>query len=283
MKLAALALLCILLGSLVPLSADDGPTAEVVIGFAGGASWKDAANGTCVWFFPVLGDEELANLFTAPPNGAPVAHREHAYFLWVSDFSVVPLPSKAPFALALVPAGTATIYFRSDPGNRNFTDLADRSTWGIPIATFVRKASIIRSPDAFASDTFLFSADLTWSTPAAVNGKRIDLKTLIPKGTTCHEFRPARQLVGRGQLRREIEVIQLFQSHHERKSGPINPRIQISLAYRRSSAFIGGQSFPPHPTLKRRISSWDTSLLIPGASGAGYWPSIILCAPLVSM
>jgi hypothetical protein len=188
MKTAALAPLFLLLGSLAPLTADDGSISEVVIGFAGGASWKDAANGTCIWYFPMLGDEELANLFTAPPNGSPVVDREHAYFLWVSDFSVVPLPSKAPFALALVPAGTATIYYRPDPANRVFTDLADRSTWGVPIATFVRKASIIRSPDAFNSDTFIFSVDLTWSTPAGVNGKRIDLKSLMPKGMTCHEY-----------------------------------------------------------------------------------------------
>ena len=40
---------------------------------------------------------------------------------------------------ALVPAGTATVYFTDDPTSRDFTNLADRKTWGTPVATFVRE------------------------------------------------------------------------------------------------------------------------------------------------
>ena len=35
--------------------------------------------------------------------------------------------------------------------------------WGTPVATFTRNASIVRSADGLASDTFVFTADLLHS------------------------------------------------------------------------------------------------------------------------
>jgi len=186
MKLATLLVAIALAGLLMPLFAADPAAGEVVIGFTGGASWKDAANGACIWHFPVVANQDLASLFApAATGGAPVPDRDHSYLIWVSDFAVEPLPSSPPQALALVPAGTATIYFRPDPTHRNFDD---RSTWGAPIATFTRKTSIIRSPDAFASDTFIFTADLVSTMPFIVNGRVYDFRNLIPNGMTCFEY-----------------------------------------------------------------------------------------------
>ena len=189
MKLMSiLALALALLVPMAPLSAADPATSDVVVGFTGGASWRDATTGICVWYFPLLGDLDLASLFTAGPSGGPLANREHSYLLWVSDFTVEMLPAPTPYALALVPTGTATVYFRSDPANRNFNNLLERSTWGIPVASFVRKASLIRSADGFGSDNFVFSADLVWSVPFTVNGQKADFKKFVPSGMTCFEF-----------------------------------------------------------------------------------------------
>lgn len=182
-------LLAALLGVAAPLSAAETPAvSDVVIGFTGGATWTSASTGICVWYLPIVGDEPAGSLFDAP-DGVPVMDREHAYFLWVSDFSVQMLPAPAPFALALVPAGTATVYYRTDPGNRIFGKLTERSSWGLPVAKFVRKASLIRSADGFQSDNFIFSTELTERVPFSMaNGKKMDFKDLVPKGMTCFEY-----------------------------------------------------------------------------------------------
>ena len=189
MRLTICLLLAALMGCLTPLSAADGAaTSDVVIGFTGGATWTSATSGICVWYLPLLGDEELGSLFDAP-SGTPIADREHAYFLWVSDFLVTMLPSPNPFALVLVPTGTATIYYTANPTTRIFSNLKERSSWGTPVATFTRKASLLRSPDAFASDTFIFSTELVSSTPFSMpNGKKADFKKLVPNGMTCFEY-----------------------------------------------------------------------------------------------
>ena len=186
MKLATLLVAIALAGLLMPLFAADPAAGEVVLGFTGGATWSGPANGVCIWHFPFIADQDANSLFApAATGGAPVPDREHAYLIWVSDFAVEALPSTAPQALAIVPAGTATIYFRPDPTHRDFKD---RSTWGAPIATFVRKTSIIRSPDGFASDTFIFTADLVSTMPFIVIGRVYDFRKLIPNGMTCFEY-----------------------------------------------------------------------------------------------
>jgi hypothetical protein len=191
----------LLLASFASLNAQPG-TSQVAIGFTGGAVWTSATTGICVWYFPVVEGLDLRFLFTSPLFGAPVVDKEHAYLIWVSDFSVQMLPSKPPFAaapdppppdwppykLAIVPTGTATIYFTTRPDLRDWKDLTERSTWGEPVATFTRAASIIRSPDNLASDTFVFSADLVSSKAFTWNGKSFNFRELIPRGMTCFEF-----------------------------------------------------------------------------------------------
>jgi hypothetical protein len=187
MKVATILLISLMVCFLPMTAADSVPAGEVAIGFTGGATWTSDSTGICIWYFPVLGNEALESLFVKTPLGAPIVDREHSYFLWVSDFSAELLPATAPHALALVPTGTATVYYTSDPTSRDFTNLADRRSWGTPVATFVRKASILRSPDGFASDTFIFSADLTSTVPFTLNGNRFDFKNFIPNGMTCFE------------------------------------------------------------------------------------------------
>jgi hypothetical protein len=202
MKLATTMLLVILLtGCFASLDAQPG-TSQVAISFTGGAVWTSASTGICIWYFPVVEGMELSDLFATPLFGTPVVDKDHAYLIWVSDFSVQMLPSKPPFAtapdplppdwppykLALVPAGKATIYFTNRPDLRDWKDLTERSTWGEPVATFTRSASIIRSPDNLASDTFVFSADLVSSKAFTWNGKTFQFREVIPRGMTCFEF-----------------------------------------------------------------------------------------------
>ncbi len=204
MKLATIVMLGIpLLGSLVPLNAADAASpSPTAISLVGGAVWTSASTGICFASVELLGSFTPASLFAAPLFGAPVIDKEHAYLIWVSDFSVQPLPSLPPFvtppahpdkdwpppyALGLVATGTATIYFNPNPANRVFTDLTDRSTWGDPVATFTRNASLIRSPDNWASDNMIFSADLLSSQDFHWNGKTFNFKNLIPNGMTCYE------------------------------------------------------------------------------------------------
>ena len=182
----------VLFGFFAPLAAQDRtPPSEVAIGVRGGSTWTSSSTGTCIWYFPVVGDLNLGSLF----SGAPTVDREHAYLIWVSDFSVEVLeapPSLGGSGLlfvALAPAGEATIYFSDTPETRVFTfPFTDRSTWGEPVATFVRKASLLRSNDDLTSDTFIFSAELESSSPFRLNGKRFNFADLIPYGMTCFEY-----------------------------------------------------------------------------------------------
>jgi len=106
MKFATLVFLGILLlGSLVPLNAGDPAGAsQVAIGFTGGSTWTSGTTGICMWYLPVVGDLNLGSLFEGL-HGAPVVDMQHAYLIWVSDFSVQMLsPQGDPHVLALAPS-----------------------------------------------------------------------------------------------------------------------------------------------------------------------------------
>ena len=189
MKLATFALLGILLlGSFASMTAaEPAGASQVTISFAGGSVWTSATTGICIWYFPVVADLDLTSLFMTDSSGNPIVDRAHSYLLWVSDFSVQPLPITSYF-LALAPAGQGTIYYTSRPDLRNFTDLTKRSTWGQPVATFVRQASIVRSSDGLTTNTFIFTADLAISNTFSLNGISFDFSSLIPHGMTCLEW-----------------------------------------------------------------------------------------------
>ncbi|MGA7413759.1 MAG: hypothetical protein WBW33_25010 [Bryobacteraceae bacterium] len=192
-----LALLGLMLRPPSVKATDPADASEVALAFNGGSTWTSGTTGICIWYFPVVGDLDLKFLFAPDMSGAPVIDREHAYFIWVSDFSVQflttpPVPKGAPatvsYALALAPAGEGTIYYSNNPSGRDWSDLTKRSTWGAPVAKFVRKGSLVRSADGFVSDTFIFSADLKSATRVDLNGKHFDFRDLLPSGMTCFEF-----------------------------------------------------------------------------------------------
>ena len=210
MKLTTLLKGIPLLASLAILqAADPASTSQTVMSFAGGSVWNaDFSGGTCVWYLPVVGDLTLGDLFSDPKNPT----KETSYLVWVSEFRVQMLPAAPPFlpapasagqappyALALAPAGTGTIYLQTDPAKRLWPKATATSpitpadlknvSWGLPVATFTRNASLVRSADGLASDTFFFTAELGHSqTFTLPNGQLFNFKDVIPHGMTCLEF-----------------------------------------------------------------------------------------------
>ena len=146
-----------------------------------------------MWYPLLLGDFNMEFLFEFK-DGAPAVDKEHAYLVWVSDFSSLPMkPFSLPpaanglFTVQLVPTGSATIYFSDVPRLRNWKDLTDRTTWGKPVARFVRKAGIFQSTDGGWSGGMTSSATLVSSKPFKLNGVTFDFKDLMPHGMTCIE------------------------------------------------------------------------------------------------
>jgi len=211
MKLANIVMLGIpLLGLLSPLNAgDQAGTSATVISFSGGSVWNaDYSGGTCVWYLPVVGNLNMVSLFSDTKNPS----KETSYLIWVSEFTVQNLPAAPPFlpapasakdappyALVLATTGTGTVYFQSDPSKRIWPKATASSpvtpasltnmNWGTPVATFTRNASIVRSADGLASDSFTFTADLMYSQAFVLpNGQLFDFGDLIPHGMTCYEY-----------------------------------------------------------------------------------------------
>ena len=195
MKLATIILLGILLlGSFASMqAADPAGAGQVAMAFTGGSAYISDTGGVCIWYPLLLGDLNMEFLFEFDGR-APAVDKEHAYLIWVSDFSALPqtpfmLPpsSKGLLTLQLVPTGSATIYFTDVPRLRNWKDLTDRSSWGTPVATFTRQAGIFLSSDGGMSGSMTSSAVLTSSKPFTLNGVTFDFKNLIPNGMTCFE------------------------------------------------------------------------------------------------
>jgi hypothetical protein len=177
----------LLLASFVPIqAAEPAGASQVVLAFSGGSVYT-ADGGICMWYPVVVGDLGPKSLFARDPSGQPVVDRAHAYLVWVSDFSGAPLPDNGPFSLMFVNAGTATIYHTTRPDTRDWSDLTKRSTWGEPVARFVRKAGLFQSLDGGNSGTFPSTAVLVSSKSFQLSGKTFDFKDLMPQGMTCFE------------------------------------------------------------------------------------------------
>ena len=187
-----------LLASAVTLNATPpAGAAQSFIAFTGGSVWNSGTTGTCIWFFPVLGDLPLSSLFATDASGQPAINKGHAYFIWVSDWAIQAMATNsgfggAPVSLAVLPSGSATIYYSNNPTLRDWSNPGDpskRGTWGVPIATFVRGGGLFQSPDGFVtSDKFYFSAPLIWSKTVMLNGKPFSFRDLMPHGMTCFEY-----------------------------------------------------------------------------------------------
>ena len=199
MNFATVVLLGILLlGSCASLNAQATGTSEVVMVYLNepdtllpdGTPNQPPAPagflGVCLTYYTMVGDLDLKSLFANGTDGTPQVDRAHAYFIWVSDFNFKDLAQNGKYTLQLIPEGTGTIYYTNNPLGRSFTD-ATRSTWGDPVAKFVRKAAMFQSPDGGTSGTFISTAELVSSKPFKLNGKTFNLKDLIPQGMNCFE------------------------------------------------------------------------------------------------
>ena len=119
MKFATIALLGILLlASLPSMMADEkaaGPAGagQVTMAFTGGSAYTTATGGVCIWYPVLLGDLNLGSLFESL-SGAPKVDKEHAYLIWVSDFSGVQLQ---PFTLP--PSSPGSSFFLQLVSHRN--------------------------------------------------------------------------------------------------------------------------------------------------------------------
>ncbi len=190
MKTATIVLLgALLLGALPSMLADEKRTdpagaGKVVLSFTNGGA---STGSVCIFFPLLLGDLKLGSLFA--PSDAPVVDKEHARLIWVSDYTgeQVASFSGSAFTLFLIPTGTGTFYFKEHPAERIWTNMEDRSSWGEPVARFVRKAGIFQSLDGGNSGTMISSSELVSSKPFRLNGKMFNFKDLIPHGMTCYE------------------------------------------------------------------------------------------------
>jgi hypothetical protein len=193
MKFAMNVLLGILLlGSYVSLNAQSAGTSQVVMAYVNEPTslsppTPDGFDGVCLIYYTLVGDLDLKSLFALDAHHQPVVDRAHAHFIWVSDYKAQGLSGQgqnALFTSFLILEGTATIYYTDRPDLRNWNN---RSTWGDPVAKFVRKAGMFQSMDGGYSGTLANTAELVSSKPFKLNGKTFDLKNLIPQGMTCFE------------------------------------------------------------------------------------------------
>jgi len=196
MKLATIVTLGILLlGACASLNAQPAATSQVVLAYMNEKVPPSATlpgfDGLCLIYYTLVGDLDLNSLFAGSLFGGlmgqPTVDRAHAYFIWASDYSAQYLTQNDAFTSFLITEGTATIYYSSTPEQRRFDLPTDRSSWGQPVATFVRKAGMFQSTDGGTTGTFASTALLVSSKPFQLNGKTFDFKNLVPYGMTCFE------------------------------------------------------------------------------------------------
>jgi len=190
MKFATIVLLGILLlGSYTSLNAQSAGTSQVVLAYINDNATSPpdplpGFDGLCLIYYTLVGDLDLKSLFSLDTNHHPVVNRENARFIWVSDYKAQPLTSNTKFTFFLILEGTGTIYYTDRPDLRNW---AKRSTWGEPVAKFVRKAGMFQSLDGGFSGTLANTAELVSSKSFKLNGRTFNFRDLIPHGMTCFE------------------------------------------------------------------------------------------------
>ena len=194
MKSATFALLGIVLLGASPSmkAANPAGSSQVVLAFSGGSASTSETTGICMFYPVLLGDLDLKSLFAGDSSGSPVIDKEHAYFIWVSDWSMQVLPPNKDFPdfnfLALILAGPATIYYTDRPDVRDWSDWTNRSSWGEPVATFTRQAGLFHSADDGMTGPMTSTAVLVSSSNFPFNGKSFNFRSLIPHGMTCYEI-----------------------------------------------------------------------------------------------
>ena len=194
MKFATAVLLGILLlGSSASLNAQAAGSSQVVAAYINDPTTLPQPSplpgfpGLCLVYYTMIGNLDLKSMFMPDNQGNPQVDRQHAYFIWVSDYNYQDLKLKDPsnpFTFTMILQGSATIYHSDHPDLRDWTN---RSTWGDPVAKFVRRTGMFQSLDGGPSGTISMTAELVSSKPFTLNGKMFDFKELIPQGMTCSE------------------------------------------------------------------------------------------------
>jgi len=184
MKLATIVLLGILLlGSFASMqAADPAGASQNVLFFTGGSVYTSDTTGICMWYPLLLGDFNMEFLFEfveAPRRSTRnmlTSSGCQTSAPWRRGRSRCRRPPRA-VNTPVSSTGGGTIYFTDVPRLRNWKDLTDRTTWGKPVARFVRQAGIFLSADGGMSGGMTNSAVLTSSTPSHWAGKRSTSKT----------------------------------------------------------------------------------------------------------
>ena len=188
MKLATIVTLGILLVGSSTSNAQPAGMSQVVLAYSNESVPPSATlpgfDGLCLIYYTLVGDLDLKSLFALDANGQPVVDRAHAYFIWVSDYNAQVLTENDAFTFILIPEGTGAIYYTDRPDLRDWTN---RSTWGDPVAKFVRKAGMFQSRDGGNSGTLANTAQMVSSKHFNLHGKTFNFKDLIPHGMTCFE------------------------------------------------------------------------------------------------
>lgn len=98
-------------------------------------------------------------------------------------------PDDALLAVLYPPGGQFTVYFNSNPGDRDWKTPGDFSK-GVPIAVFEESALLSTGAFAVMPGVFLntFSSRLIDSTPIWFNGQRVNFRRLMPYGVTITNF-----------------------------------------------------------------------------------------------
>lgn len=169
-------------------AADPAGASQMAMAFTGVTVMTSESTGICIAYWPIIGEFDVKSLFAGPSFGTHVADNEHAYLIFVSDWSMTVLPPNGAFNfLGMFVPGEATIYYSNRPDLRDWRDPTNRRTWGEPVAKFERSAGLFQSADGGMSGTVTFSLTLTSSSTFPLGGKPFNFRTLIPHGMTCFE------------------------------------------------------------------------------------------------
>jgi hypothetical protein len=165
-------------------AADPAGASQMAMAFTGVTVMTSESTGICIAYWPIIGEFDVKSLFAGPSFGTHVADKEHAYLIFVSDWSVTVLPPNGAFNfLGMFVPGEATLYYSNRPDLRDWRDPTNRRTWGEPVAKFERSAGLFQSADGGMSGTVTFSPPLTSSSTFPLGGKPFNFRTLIPHGT----------------------------------------------------------------------------------------------------
>src|ERR1022692_1350609 len=136
MKFTTVVLLGILLpGSFATLNAQPAGTSQVVLAMTGESVMTSDTTAVCITYYQLIGDLPLRYLFAPSMLFAqPIVDRAHAYFIWVSDFSMQTLPANKDSNFFALTNHLKSVTIVHKGNIQKFTEGAFRE-WGYELAT----------------------------------------------------------------------------------------------------------------------------------------------------